>query len=243
VHSDDPVQPQFTLTMKGSLLVDVAASPAAVTMRDVKVGAQATQAFELKLSETTTAKIVSVTLEDPKHFELRRTAGEAEGNSTYEVKFRGAKQVGMISTKIRVITTGESTPEFVIPVSANVVLNLRYQKTLRFTRREGQLQGRMLRISAREGDAPKLKKLQDRDGLLEIEVLEARGAMASVRVAVDEAKYAALDEKARIGSHELIISTSDRDEPRLVIEYSIAPPSSPGVTATATATGSDPHAQ
>lgn len=249
MYSDDPEQPRFTLTMKGELLFDVVASPTAVNMREVRVGARAKQTFELQLSETTTAKIVSVTLEDPKNFVLKRTAGEADGNSTYEVEFRGAKQVGTTSTKIRVITTGESTPEFVIPVRAAAVLNLRYQKNVRFSRREGKLQQRMLRISSREGDAPKIKKLQDPDGLLELEVLDSQGAMASIRARVDEAKYMALDEQARLAPHELIVLTNDRDEPRLELEYQIMPVSStrptgsPTAIGTATAIGSDPHAQ
>jgi hypothetical protein len=252
VHSNDPEQPEFTLTMKGELLVDAEALPAAVNLREVRVGARETTPFEIKLSETTTAKIVSVTLEDTKHFALRRTAGEADGNASYEVEFKGAKQVGTLSTKISVVTTGESTPEFSIHVSVNVVLNLRYQKNIRFTRREGKLQSRVLRISARTGDAPKIKKVQDPDGLLEIEVLDAQGAMASVRIEVDEAKYAAASEQAKLAPHKLIILNSDRDEPRLELEYQITPESNlrappnptPTIgTATATAPGSDPHAQ
>lgn len=228
VHTDDPVQPQFTLTMKGALRFDVVASPSAINLRDVKVGAKGTQTFELKLTEATTAKIVSVTLEDTKNFSLRRTAGEADGNSTYEIVFRGAKAVGVTTTKIQVITTGESTPELSIPVNASVALNLRYQSRLRFTRREGELQPRVLRISAREGDAPTIKKVTDPAGLLEIDVLESRGAMASISVEVDEAKYDALDEQARLAPYKLIVLTSDRDEPKLEIEYTIAPESSVG---------------
>lgn len=222
--------------MKGSLLVDVVASPASVALREIKVGAKGSQTFELQLSEDTSAKIVSVTLEDPKNFTLRRTAGEADGNSTYELGFRGAKRVGPIATKIRVVTTGESTPELVIPVNVSVVMNLRYQTSLRFTRRQGKLQERVLRISAREGDAPTIKKIQDPDGLLEIDVHEPQGAMASVGVKVDEAKYDALDQNAQIARHKLIVFTSDRDEPKLELEYSIMPASSVGKTGAAIGT-------
>ncbi|KIG15538.1 hypothetical protein DB30_05561 [Enhygromyxa salina] len=259
VHTNDPVQPQFTLTMKGELLVDVEAVPASVNLREVRVGARGSAPFELKLNETTSAKIVSVTLEDTKNFALRRTAGELAGNSSYELEFRGTKQVGMLSTKIKVVTTGESTPEFSINVSVNVVLNLRYQQNIRFTRRQGKLQSRVLRISAREGDAPKIKKVQDPDGLLEIEVLDPQGAMASIRTEVNEAKYAALDDAGKLAAHKLIVLTSDKDEPRLELEYQIMPesrvpgPGGPTNTATGTAVtgpatgtaapGSDPHPQ
>ncbi|PRQ04982.1 hypothetical protein ENSA7_49150 [Enhygromyxa salina] len=258
VHTDDPVQPAFTLTMMGELLVDVEAAPASVNLREIRVGSRGTGTFDLKLSETTDAKIVSVTLEDTKNFALRRTAGELEGDSSYEVEFRGARQVGTVSTTIEVVTTGEITPKLSIRVSATAVLNLRYQKNIRFTRRAGQLQSRVLRISSREGEAPKIKKVQDPDGLLEIEVLDPQGAMASIRAAVNEAKYAALDDEAKLGVHELIVLTSDEDEPRLELEYQITPESSvpragpaagpvtgpvAGTVPETAAVGSDPHPQ
>ncbi|PRP97515.1 hypothetical protein ENSA5_33510 [Enhygromyxa salina] len=237
VHSDDPEQPKFTLTMKGELLVDLVATPARIALRDLKVGASGTATFELQLSESSTAKTVagpearvletikieSVEVLDTKNFKLRRIEGEADGNSTYELTFRGAREVGTTRTQVRVVTNGESTPLLVIPVSAIAALNLRYMKSIRFVRRDGELRERVIRISSRFGDAPTIKKVVDPDGLVETEVLEAQGQMASISAKIIPSKWEALDDKGRVGPHRLIVHTDDRDEPKIEIVYRVAP--------------------
>lgn len=237
MHSDDPEQPKFTLTMKGQLLIDLVAEPSNIVMRDLKVGARGTTTFELKRSEDSTAKIESVDILDTDNFKLRRIEGEADGDSTYEVTFLGRKEVGTVSTKIRVVTTGESTPLLVIPVRASAALNLRYLKSIRFSRKEGEIRDRVIRISSRFGDAaPKIKRVEDPDGLLEYEILPAEGSMASISAKIIKDKWEALDEKGRVGPHPLIVFTNDRDEPRLELEYRVAPGPSVEVRARSTPT-------
>ena len=62
-------------------------------------------------------------------------------------------------------TTGDNTPELKIPVRANATPNLRYPKRFGFRMRDGQHLERTIRISTRRGDAPKVKKVVDRDEL------------------------------------------------------------------------------
>jgi hypothetical protein len=222
VESNDPEQPRYTLTMQGTLVFDVTANPTIIAMRDLALNTPGTGTFALQLAEGTTAKIESVTVMDTDKFELRRLEGTADGNATYEVKYKGRDSVGNDATRVVVKTTGENTPELIIAVQASAALNLRYVDKVRFAYREGTLQERILRISAREGDAPKIAKLEDPDGLLDTEVLEAQGPMASVRLTIREDKLQALAPEARAGMHTLIVHTNDKQEPRLEIQYSIA---------------------
>jgi hypothetical protein len=221
VHSNDPQQPEFALTMRGHLLVDLVAQPTFVHIRDLTRNEAGTGTFELQLMDTSKAEIQSVTLEDEKNFSLKKIEADSDADATYEVRFRGAKEVGTATTRVVVKTNGEYTPELFIPVRANVSLNLRYQKNIRFIRRKGGIQERTFRISALRGDAPKIKKVEDPDGLLEIEVLESQGPMANIRMRVLEDELPADDDGK---SHPLILRTSDRDEPRIELEYSVLPP-------------------
>jgi hypothetical protein len=225
VESNDPEQPRFTLTMQGTLVFDVSANPTVLAMRDLALNTPGTGTFALQLAEGSPAKIVSVTVMDPDKFEVRKLEGAADGNATYEVKYRGRDTVGNDATRVVVKTTGENTPELFIAVQASAALNLRYVNKLRFAYREGVLQERVLRISARQGDAPKLTKVEDPDGLLDTEVLEPEGPMASLRLTVRQDKLEALPPEGRTGNHKLIVHTSDEQEPRIEIEYSVAAPS------------------
>lgn len=222
VESNDPEQPRFTLTMQGTLVFDLTANPTIVAMRDLPLNTPGTGTFALQLAEGTTAKVESVTVADPDKFEVRRIDGTADGNATYEIKYRGRDTVGNDATRVVVKTTGENTPELFVAVQASAALNLRYVDKVRFSYREGALQERVLRISARQGDAPKITKLEDPDGLLDTEVLEPQGPMASVRLTIREDKLQALTPEGRSGMHKLIVHTSDEQEPRIEIEYSVA---------------------
>ncbi len=220
VHTNDPEQPQFALTMRGTLLVDLVAEPSFVHIRDLARGKAGTGTFELHLTDSTKAEIRSVKLDDEKNFSMKKIDADSDADATYEVRFRGSREVGTTSTRVLIETTGENTPQLSVPVRANTTLNLRYQPNVRFIHKNGAIQERTFRVSSRFGDAPKIKKIEDPDGLLETEVLEAEGPMASIRLKVLEDKLPAEDNGA---SHELIVYTNDRDEPRLSILYRILP--------------------
>lgn len=227
VHTNDPEQPQFPLIMRGKLLVDVVAQPPFVHIRDLAVGKPGTGTFELTLTGESKAEIESVSLEDEEQFSLKKIDVDSDADLAYEVRFRGTEKIGTTTTRVVVKTTGENTPELFVPVRANTAKNLRYLNKVRFVRRKGKLQERTYRISARHGDAPKIEKVRDPDGLLDIEVLESEGAMASIRLAVKE-DAAAKDDGAK---HPLVILTSDREEPRIEIEYEVLPPPREGSNA------------
>ena len=229
VVSNDPEQPNFTLTMTGKLLVDLSVKPGMATINNLKIGEGGSANFGLTLAPDSKAKIVSVELEDTENFSLRRIDGEAEGDSTYEVTFAGAPEVGTVSTQIVVKTDGEHTPELIVPVRASTTYNLQYINRVRFSYRKGRLDSRVIRITGRHtGKAPKIKKIVDPDGLLEHEVMAERGAMANIRLLVKPEALAKLEAEARTGPHELIVHTDDKDEPKIVFEYRIAPEPPPG---------------
>jgi hypothetical protein len=218
VLSNDPEQPRFTLTMKGSLLVDVIAEPVKLMLRDLAPGEPGTETLSLLRTEGSTATVESIRIEDTDRFSIRELETEPGALATYEVRFAGRKEVGASTTSIIVATTGESTPELKIPVHASVAFNLRYPKRFGFTRRDGRPLEQTVRITTRRGDAPKLGKVEDPDGLLDIEVLEPEGPTTSIRVRVREDEPTEQDEGV---PHTLIVHTDDPDEPRLEIEYRV----------------------
>lgn len=225
VHTNDPEQPQFALTLQGTLLVDAVASPANVFIRDLKVGKPGSATFAVDITEGSTAKITSVKVEDEENFSIKKVEADNDSDANYEVRFKGRDEVGASKTKVIIETSGENTPKLVIPVRASAELNLRYTKQVQFRRKDGKVQSRVLRISARHTDAPKIKKIVDPDGLLEWEVLDPQGPMANVRLKVLEDKLPADDGEKR---HDLFVHTSDRDQPKLELKYRILPESKTG---------------
>lgn len=219
VLSNDPEQPRFTLTMKGSLLVDVIAQPVTLMLRDLAPGKPGTETFSLLRTDGSTATVESIRIEDTDLFSIRKLETAPGALATYEVGFEGLEEVGARTTSIIVATTGENTPELKIPVHASVAFNLRYPKRFGFTRRDGKLLEQTVRITTRHGDAPKIGKVEDPDGLLDIEVLEPEGPTTSIRVRVRE------DERTKQDAgvpHTLIVHTDDPDEPRLELEYRVS---------------------
>lgn len=220
VVSNDPEQPRFTLTMKGTLLIDVVAQPATVALRDLAPGKPGTQTVSLQRTEGSTATVQSVRVEDSERFSVREIEAEAGALATYEVRFEGAKDVGTTATTLVVTTTGENTPELTIPVRASVAFNLRYPRRFGFSWHEGAWRERTIRISTRRGDAPRIDEVEDPDDLLEVEVLEPEGPITAIRMRVREGKPSKGDQGVL---HPLYVHTNDPDEPRLKLEYRVAP--------------------
>jgi hypothetical protein len=222
VISNDPKQPRFTLTMQGKLLVDVRAEPNNLNWQEIKPGEAATLSFSVQITDPETTKIESVVVEDQENFELRPLAAEADGHARYELRFRGSKTVGNFGTRVEVTTTAPHTPRLNIPVRASVLSNLRYSKRLHFTRREQGFYSPHIRVIARDGVPPKIKKVEDPGGLLTLEILEPVGGTVTIQAHVDKAKYEALAEHLRNKPRILTVHTNDPDEPRIEITYTIA---------------------
>lgn len=221
VISNDPKQPRFTLTMKGTLLVDMLAQPPSIAFLDLAPGQPGAETFSVLRTEGSTATVESVRIADTDHFSVRETKTEPGALATYEVRFEGREEIGASSTSVVVDTTGENTPQLTIPVRANAAYNLRYPKRFGFSSRDGERPERTIRISSRRGDAPKIEKVVDPDGLLDIEVLEPEGPATSIRTRMKEDAAA----KAGAGTwHTLLVHTNDPDEPKLELEYRVTVP-------------------
>jgi len=221
VLSNDPAQPRFTLTMKGSLLVDMMAQPSTLALFNLAPGQSGTESVSLLRTDGSTATIESARIEDTDRFSIHEVETEPASLATYEVRFAGSEEVGVSSTNIVVKTTGENTPELKIPVRASVAFNLRYPKRIGFVRRDNKPLERTIRISTRRGDAPKIGKVVDPDDLLDIEVLEAEGPTTSIHMRVRD------DAAAKAGEgvpHTLLVHTNNPDEPVLELEYRVTSP-------------------
>jgi hypothetical protein len=221
VVSNDPKQPRFTLTMKGKLLVDLRAEPGNLNLSDIKPGEQATLSFAVQITDPTTTKIESVTVEDQEHFEVRPLEPEADGHPRYELRFRGSKTVGNFGTRVEVKSTAPSTPQLNVPVRAAVVSNLRYGKRVHFAAHQEGFLSPNIRISTRDGVPPKVSKVEDPAGLLILKILEPVGSTITIEAQVDKAKYEAVPEADRRKPRTLTVHTNDPDEPRLEMTYTI----------------------
>ncbi|MBC8068195.1 MAG: hypothetical protein IAG13_07670 [Deltaproteobacteria bacterium] len=217
VFSNDPEQPQFSLTMKGTLLVDIEAVPPSLQMMNLAPGEPGVASLSVERSKGSAATVKSVRVEDSKRFSIREIETRPGALATYEVRFAGG-EVGTTTTKVIVETTGEHTPQLTIPVRANAAYNLIYPKRVVFTRSASGSLEENLRISTRRGDPPKIKKVEDLDGLLEIEVLAAVGPRVEIRLRVRTDAMAKLDDGA---GHTLWVHTDDPDEPKLEVEYKL----------------------
>jgi hypothetical protein len=217
VFSNDPEQPRFTLTMKGTLLVDMVAVPPSLGMVNLAPGERGTASFSVEPSQDATATVKSVRVEDTKRFSIREIETQPGALATYEVRFAGG-DVGTTATSVIIETTGEHTPRLTIPVRASAAYNLRYPERVTLVRRGSGPFEQTLRVSTRRGDPPKIKKVEDPDGLLDIEVLEPDGPTVGIRLRVRDNETAKVDEHA---VHELRVHTNDPDEPKLELEYNL----------------------
>lgn len=217
VFSNDPDQPQFGLTMKGRLLIDMEAVPASVQLANLAPGEAGVATVSVSRNKDSSAVVKSVQIEDTERFSIKEIATSPGALATYEVRFAGGK-VGTTATKIIVETTGEYTPTLTIPVRANAAYNLIYPKRVTLTRNASGTFEQNLRVSTRRGDPPKVGKVEDPDGLLDIEIGAANGTAVNIRLRVREPDTAKVDDKAM---HTLWVHTDDRDEPKVKVEYNL----------------------
>lgn len=118
VFSNDPEQPRFTLTMKGTLLVDMVALPPPVSMMNLAPGEPRAASVSVERSQGSTATVKSVRVEDTKRFSIREIETQPGALATYEVRFAGG-DVGTTATKVIVETTGENTTIRTSPSSSS----------------------------------------------------------------------------------------------------------------------------
>jgi hypothetical protein len=149
---------------------------------------------------------------------VKRTSGDAQADAQYEVTFSGSKELGRISSNIRIEIEGSEVPSINVPIRANVVGNLRYSKNLYFLKRDGEFKERDIVLTTRSGEPVKIKKVEDPDGKLKTTVVEAEGQRVKVTASVADPKVA----YERPSRHVLYIYTTDKDEPKVEINYTIS---------------------
>ena len=217
VFTNDPEQPQFALTLKGRLLIDMEAVPPSVQMLNLAPDEPGVASVSVQRSKGSAATVESVRIEDTKRFSIREIETGPSALATYEVRFVGGK-VGTTATNVIVETTGEHTPRLTIPVRASAVFNLIYPKRVTLTRSASGSFEQNLRISTRRGDPPKIKKVEDPDGLLDIEILEPNGPAVDIRLRVRDQETAKVEDRA---THKLWVHTNDPDEPKIQLTYTL----------------------
>jgi len=101
VFTNDPEQPRFTLTMKGTLLVDVEAVPPSLQMMNLAPGEAGIATVSVERSKDSAATVKSVRIDDTKRFSIREIEAQPGALATYEVRFAGGS-VGATATKVSI---------------------------------------------------------------------------------------------------------------------------------------------
>jgi hypothetical protein len=217
VESNDPTNPKIKLTLEGEIVVDVAVTPRTITFGQLGKGETAVKNFAIKVTEPDKIKITSVKIED-EMFELVHKSGNPAGDSEYEVKFKGAKELTRISSRINIAFEGSDVKSMEVPVRVNIVGNLRYSKDIYFHKRGDTFEPREITINTRSGKPIKIIGVSDPDNKLKTKIIEQEGQTVKVlaEVADATANYDAPDR------HKLIIKTTDKDEPEAEISYTIS---------------------
>jgi hypothetical protein len=214
--SNDPETPNLALEISGEIVVDVAVTPRHLSFGQVGKGETVTREFELKINEPDKVKIVDVTVSDER-FALERIEGDATGDSKYSVKLADTSVIGRVTGKVLVKIEGSESDSVEVPIRASVVGDLRYSRSMYFNKRDGKFPDREVAFTRRSGKDVQLKKVEDPDGLLKLDLPTKKGkkAIVSATVADPEKDYT----KPVRGS--LKVHVVDADEPVVEIRYTI----------------------
>jgi hypothetical protein len=218
VTSNDPENKNLVLEIKVNIVVDVMIEPRNIGFRQLSKGAEATEQLSVTVNEPDKIKVTALGVDDPR-FELKMTSGDLAADSKWEVKFKGTDKLGSFQAKIELKYTAAGEPKTVeIPVRVSVVGDLQYVRSVHFGKSpKTGFSEREVRLSSRAGKNLKIKKVEDPDGLLKIEVTTPEGnpAVFKATVAAPEGDF------SKPGSHVLKVHTNDPDEPIVEISYMI----------------------
>lgn len=216
--SNDEAQKNLILEIKGEILVDVMVEPRSLSFRQLAKGQEATVVFTVKAGEPERIKIGALKLDDPR-FELKMVSGDLAAESKWELKFKGAAEIGSIQAKIVVEYAAEGPQTYEIPIHASVVGDLQYVRSLHFGKsKTGEFRERELRLSSRSGKNVKILKVEDPDGLLKIDLATAEGNPAVIKAQVaDPGK-----DYSKPDQHTLKVTTNSADEPVVEVGYIIS---------------------
>lgn len=207
--------PRLLLSLEGEIAVDVLAKPRAVTFGEVLKGSEPpVKSLELEVAEPERVKVSSVTSSDER-FEVTLQAGEPAGSGTYEVRLRSTAELGAIQGKIHVATDGADALD--VAVSATVVGDLRYPKSVSMFKSKEQYPPREVTLESRTGREVEIKRAEDPDGALAVELKQPKGKKAVLKVSVAESAI----EGPPVSQGKLRIETNDPDERTVEIAYTI----------------------
>jgi hypothetical protein len=216
VMSNDPVNPNLSLELVGEIVVDVSVKPRHLSFGQIGKGETVTREFELTVNEPEKVKITEVTVSDER-FVLQRISGEASGNSKYSVKLTNTKTIGRVSGQVIIKLEGSESEKVEVPVRASVVGDLRYSRSVYFNKRDGEFPEREIVFTRRSGKPVHIKKAEDPEGhlKLEIKVANDKKAIVVATVAKPENDY------SKPLRNALKIHVADKDEPVVELRYTI----------------------
>jgi hypothetical protein len=205
------------LGLEGEVTVDVAAQPRSIVFGEVPKGTQPTRELSLQVQEPERVKIASVTVDDPR-FVLVRKSGQAAGSSSYELRLVKPGKLGRLSATIHVELSGTEPSTLDVPISGEIVGDLRYPKALSFRKTGEAFPSRELTITSRSNKPVHVLGVEDAGHLLTSEITQPKGDKAVVRLSVSKPQPG----DAPTVQGKLVVRTTDRDEPQIEIEYTVA---------------------
>ena len=216
VMSNDPETPNLSLELSGEIVVDVEVKPRHLSFGQVGKGETGEREFELKVNEPGKVKILEVTVSDERYV-LERTAGELAGDSKYKLKLTDTKTIGRVTGKVIIKLEGSENDTIEVPIRATVVGDLRYSRSVYFNKREGEYPERDIVFTRRSGKGVTIKKAEDPEGHLKLEITEAKGEKATIKASVADPNK---DYKKPVRG-SLKIQVQDADEPLVEIRYTV----------------------
>jgi hypothetical protein len=214
VFSDDPETPRFNLALEGEVIVDVLMKPRRLSFGSLRRGETATKEFTLKVRDPNEIQIESVSIEDDR-FKLTKKDESDDVGSTYAVEFVGSNVYARIRAKVHVVVTGTKAKDHFLHMNLSVDSDLRFPARVHFSDRKGSFRPRHITLSSRSGNPVEILDFEDRDGLLSCEIAANKEARAKLLCKVNEGK---VPEEEREG-HKLTVSTTDKERPKVEIEY------------------------
>ena len=197
--------------------MDVEVTPRHLSFGQLGKNEKATREFKITVREPAKVKIVEVKADDDR-FVLKKTDGDLESNSSWEITFKGTKEIGRVMGNIEVRFTGSDVESAKVPARVNIVGDLQFTKSLYFHKQESGYAEREISFSSRSGKNVHIKKIEDPDGLLEIDLSNPRGKKVIVKTKVADPK----GDYSKPTRHALKVFTSDPDEPEVDIQYTIS---------------------
>jgi hypothetical protein len=219
VYSDDPETPQLVLTLSGELWVDVAAQPNRLSFGELRTGKPVSKPLSLTVTKPDEVRITGVTAQDER-LAIKPLPSGPQGQQNYEVSFQGSAELGRIQGGVRVVYAGPNGDEHLdVPVWGQVVGDLRYPKRV-FLRKQGDAYlPQKVTLSSRSERVVRILGAKDPDGRLEVKILKPQGPQVELELSIHKT-----DKPVESAQGNIVVTTNDRQEPKVTLPYSLGPP-------------------